>query len=99
MKNTNQLFDNFQEKNQKQMNDANKQHQQQLYNEKLTNKKNEVQKHVKETISSRKKNKNKKSKGNYSDTNVISRNENVNINDFDMEYNFGKNRKCILLLC
>ena len=41
------------------MNDTNKQHQQQLYNEKLTNKKNEVEKHVKETISSRKKNKNK----------------------------------------
>ena len=41
---------------------------------------------------------NKKSKENHSDTNVISRNENVNINDFDMEYNFGKNKKCILLL-
>ena len=41
------------------MNDANKQHQQQLYNEKLTNKKNEVEKHVKETISSRKKRKRK----------------------------------------
>ena len=27
------------------MNDANKQHQQELYNEKLTNKKNEVEKH------------------------------------------------------
>ena len=98
MKNTNQMFGNFQEKIQNKMNDANKQHQQELYNEKLTNKKNEVEKHVKETISSRKKKKKKKSKGNHSDTNVISRNENVDINDFDMEYNFGKNKKCILLL-
>ena len=91
------MFGNFQ-KNQKRMNDANKHHQQQLYNEKITNKKNEVEKHVKETISSRKKTKNKKSKENHSDMNVISRIENVDINDFDMEYNFGKNRKCILLL-
>ena len=41
------------------MNDANKQHQHDLYNEKLTNKKNEAEKHVKETISSRKKKKKK----------------------------------------
>ena len=84
------MFDNLQRKNQKKMNDANKQHQQELYNEKLTNKKNEVEKHVKETIFSRKKKKKKKSKENHINTNVISRIENVNTNDFDMEYNFGK---------
>ena len=75
------------------MNDANKQHQQELYNEKLTNKKNEVEKHAKETISSR--NKNKKAKENHSNANVISRIENVNRNDFDMEYNFGKIKWCV----
>ena len=75
------------------MNDANKQHQQELYNEKLTNKKNEVEKHVKETISSRKKK--KKSKENHINTNVISRIENVNTNDFDMEYNFGEIKGCV----
>ena len=79
------------------MNDANKQHQQELYNEKLTNKKNEVEKHVKETISSRKKKKKKKkkSKENHINTNVISRIENVNRNYFDMEYNFGKIKGCV----
>ena len=87
------MFDNLQRKNQKKMNDANKQHQQELYNEKLTNKKNEVEKHVKETISSRKKK--KKSKKNHINTNVISRIENVNRNDFDMEYNFGKIKGCV----
>ena len=89
------MFDNLQRKNQKKMNDANKQHQQELYNEKLTNKKNEVEKHVKETISSRKKKKKKKSKENHSNTNVISRIENVNTNDFDMEYNFGEIKGCV----
>ena len=81
------------------MNDANKQHQQELYNEKLTNKKNEVEKHVKETISSRKKKKKKKkkSKENHINTNVISRIENVNTNDFDMEYNYGEVKCCVLL--
>mgnify|MGYP001337646417 CR=1 FL=1 len=85
------MFDNLQRKNQKKMNDANKQHQQELYNEKLTNKKNEVEKHVKETISSRK----KKKKKNHINTNVISRIENVNTNDFDMEYNFGEIKGCV----
>ena len=41
------------------MNDANKQHQQELYNKQQTNKKNEFEKHVKEIISPRKKNKRK----------------------------------------
>ena len=77
------------------MSDANKQHQQELYNEKLTNKKNEDEKHVKETISSRKKKKKKKSKENHINANVISRIENVNRNDFDMEYNFGEIKGCV----
>ena len=87
---TNKLIVIFQRNNQKKMSDASKLHQQELYNEKLANKKNEVDKHVKETLSSRKKNKKQKSKKNDRDTNVISRIENVNKRDFDMEYNFGK---------
>ena len=42
-------------KNQKHMSDANKQHQQELYKEKISNKRNQVDRHVKETISSIKK--------------------------------------------
>ena len=39
-----------------------------------------------------------KSKEDNSNTNVISRIENFHTtNDFDMEYEFGKNKKCILL--
>ena len=87
---TDKLIVNFQRNNQKKMSDASKQHQQELYNEKLANKKNEVDKHVKDTLSSRKKNKKQKSKKKNRDTNVISRIENVNKRDFDMEYNFGK---------
>ena len=41
------------------MSDASKQHQQELYNEKLANNKNEVDKHVKDTLSSRNKHKKK----------------------------------------
>ena len=52
---TNKLIVNFQRKNQKKMSDASKQHQQELYNEKLANNKNEVDKHVKDTLSLRKK--------------------------------------------
>ena len=44
------------------MRDANQQHQQELYNEKLSHKKNEVGKYVKETVSSRNKKKAKKIK-------------------------------------
>ena len=53
---TNKLIVIFQRNNQKKMSAASKQHQQELYNEKLANKKNEVDKHVKNTLSSRKKN-------------------------------------------
>ena len=53
---TNKLIVIFQRNNQKKMSDASKLHQQELYNEKLANKKNEVDKHVKNTLSSRKKN-------------------------------------------
>ena len=94
---TNQLFGYFQINSQKKMSDASKQHQQELYNEKLANNKNEVDKHVKDTLSSQKKNKKHKPKKNNRDTNVISRIENVNERDFDMEYNFGKIKKHILL--
>ena len=90
---TNKLIVIFQRNNQKKMSDASKLHQQELYNEKLANKKNEVDKHVKNTLSSRKKNKKQKTKKNDRDTNVISRIENVNKRDFDMEYNFGKIEK------
>ena len=90
---TNKVIVNFQKNNQKKMSDASKQHQQELYNEKLANDKNEVDKYVKDTLSSRKKNKKQKSNKNNRDTNVISRIENVNKRDFDMEYNFGKTEK------
>ena len=90
---TDKLIVNFQRNNQKKMSDASKLHQQELYNEKLANKKNEVDKHVKNTLSSRKKNKKQKTNINNRDTNVISRIENVNKRDFDMEYDFGKIEK------
>ena len=81
------MFGNLQIKNKIKLSDANKQHHQELYNETLTNKKNEVDKHVKETISSRKKYKKKQSKKNNNNTNVISRIENE----------LGKIKKCLLL--
>ena len=75
------------------MSDANKQHQQALYKEKMTNEKNEVAK----TMSSRKKRKIKKSKDNNNNTNVITRNDSVEDSDMDMEYEFDEIKKCILL--
>ena len=36
-------------------------------------------------------------KENQSNTNILLRIENVNTNDFDMEYNFGKIKRYVLL--
>lgn len=79
------------------MRDANQQHQQELYNEKLSHKKIEVGKHVKETVSSRNKKKAKKIKKKNSNTNVISRIRNGNNTDFEREFELGKNEKCFQL--
>ena len=49
-------------------------------------------------MSSRKNKKTKqKSKDNNNDTNIITRNESVDDSNFDMEYEFGKIKKCRLL--
>ena len=80
---TKHLFAIFQRKWEK-TSDANKQHQQELCKEKMTNKRMKSKK-LKETISSRKK-KIKKSKDNNKNSNIIIGNESIENSDFDMLY-------------